>query len=82
MIFEKKGRIKIIFEKCTSGAVAHDVKSLPPRGTAAGACFQRQGGARGARTLPQTYRRATRRHGLFLVFSFFKKLLTFLKTTN
>jgi hypothetical protein len=57
------GRIKI-FEKCTSAArtprrqapaaAPHGVKSLPPRGTAAGAWFRRQGGAarRGARTLP------------------------------
>jgi hypothetical protein len=54
------GRIKI-FEKCTSGAspaaAPCGVKSLPLRGTAAGARFQRQGGA-------------ARCQGLFYFFSF------------
>jgi hypothetical protein len=74
------GRIKI-FEKCTSGAVPHGGRLLPPYPTTLSPC--RRGarrlesgscsrtGQRGARTLPPSgtaagpYRRTTRRQGLF-----------------
>jgi hypothetical protein len=58
-------------------AIPHGVKSLPLRGTVAGAWFRRQGRADGARTLPPSgtaagpYRHATLRQGLFLLFLFF-----------
>jgi hypothetical protein len=74
------GRIKI-FDKCTSGVAAHggwllppyphDVKTLPPWDTAAGAYFLRQAVHRGARTLPPrgtaagACRRGARRQGFF-----------------
>jgi hypothetical protein len=54
-------------------AAPRGVKSLPPRGTAVGTWFQRQGGG-GARTLPPSgtaaglFRRAARRQGLFYFF--------------
>jgi hypothetical protein len=71
----------------TPAAVPHDVKSLPPWGTAAGAWFRRQGGAvwrqdpaakrHNGRSLPLCHTML----GLFYFF-IFKTLLTFLKTTN
>jgi hypothetical protein len=68
------GRIKI-FEKCTTGAAPHDVKSLPPWGTTAGAGFGARAGWGGAAPGPTAaglYRCATRRQGLFFSFSFLK----------
>jgi hypothetical protein len=61
------GRIKI-FEKCTSGVVAHGGRLLPPRGTTAVAWFRRQGGAAqrqdpaGSRSVPPCHTAA----GFFL----------------
>jgi hypothetical protein len=67
------GRIKI-FEKCTSGAAPHDVKSLPPWGTTAGVRFRRQGGVgrggartHGGRSVPLCH---TAAESFFLVFHF------------
>jgi hypothetical protein len=79
------GRIKI-FEKCTSDAVAHGVRLLPPHRTALRSCRRgerRQESnscANAASTVPGTCRRAARRRPLtscHTAAGFFKEVFGF-----